>query len=147
MEVDVPETLSTLSSALTTLEQALAPLLAVPLKSILNNEDDQLQLAPIEQARTQILTAYLVHDLIWSECSAHSRGSCRAELGDGHHNFGSQGDRQLATALDRLGQHSADLYLTSDSQSTSRRRVSSPRRTRSWLSSYVARAPHASRPT
>lgn len=70
MEVDVPTTLTTLSSALGVLEQALAPLLAVPLKEMLANEEEGQQVAPIEQARTQILTAYLVHDLIWSESIA-----------------------------------------------------------------------------
>jgi hypothetical protein len=66
MEVDVPAAVSTLSAALSTLEAAFEPLAATPLKDLLNNEEPDHQMDPIEQARTQILTAYLVHDLIWS---------------------------------------------------------------------------------
>ena len=67
MEVDVPAAVADLSAALSSLEAAFEPLAATPLKEILANEEPAMQIDPIEQARTQILTAYLVHDLIWSK--------------------------------------------------------------------------------
>lgn len=67
MEVDVPAVVTSLSAALTRLEAAFEPLANTNLKDILNNDEADMQMDPIEQARTQILTAYLVHDLIWSK--------------------------------------------------------------------------------
>lgn len=83
MEVDVPAAVFTLSAALSTLEAAFEPLAATPLKDLLNNEEPDLQMDPIEQARTQILTAYLVHDLIWSKS-----GFLRCRRGRDLRNFG-----------------------------------------------------------
>ncbi len=73
MEVDVPAAVSTLSAALSTLEAAFEPLAATSLKDLLNSEEPDCQMDPIEQARTQILTAYLVHDLIWSKSAFPTR--------------------------------------------------------------------------
>ena len=80
MEVDLPAAVSDLSAALSTLEAAFEPLAATPLKDILNQEEPDLQMDPIEQARTQILTAYLVHDLIWSKLSAAAQAGEISEI-------------------------------------------------------------------
>ncbi|BGP47461.1 hypothetical protein JCM10450v2_003313 [Rhodotorula kratochvilovae] len=58
-DADPSATLATLTSSLTALESALAPLLAKPLDQHLENED------PLVQARAQVLASYVVHDLIW----------------------------------------------------------------------------------
>lgn len=58
-DTDPTATLASLSSSLSTLEGALAPLLAKPLDDHLDGQD------PLVQARMQILASYVVHDLIW----------------------------------------------------------------------------------
>jgi hypothetical protein len=63
-EVDPQVTLATLSSSLTTLEESLAPLLATPFEDLTQDLD------PLQKAKLEVMTGYVVHDLIWSECSA-----------------------------------------------------------------------------
>ena len=63
--MDPIETLSTLSEAVTELEAALSPILAVPLSELLSTSTNSL-----EKAKLDITLAYVVHDLIWS--TSHS---------------------------------------------------------------------------
>lgn len=60
-EVDPKTTLDALSTSLTTLEEALGPLLAKPFEEL--TED----LEPLQKARLQVMSSYVVHDLVWSE--------------------------------------------------------------------------------
>ncbi|BGP31436.1 hypothetical protein JCM10296v2_003200 [Rhodotorula toruloides] len=58
-DTDPSATLATLSTSLDSLETALEPLLAKPFEEVLADQD------PLVQARLQVLTSYMVHDLIW----------------------------------------------------------------------------------
>ncbi|BGO98787.1 Exosome complex protein [Rhodotorula toruloides] len=58
-DTDPSATLDTLSTSLDSLETALEPLLAKPFDEVLADQD------PLVQARLQVLTSYMVHDLIW----------------------------------------------------------------------------------
>lgn len=58
-DTDPSATLATLSTSLDSLETALEPLLAKPFDEVLADQD------PLVQARLQVLTSYVVHDLIW----------------------------------------------------------------------------------
>lgn len=67
-EVDPSTTLATLSSTLSTLESSLEPLLATPFETLCSaTNQDGSELDPLLKARLEILTGYVVHDLIWSE--------------------------------------------------------------------------------
>ncbi|KAK4057793.1 hypothetical protein OIO90_001012 [Microbotryomycetes sp. JL221] len=60
------ETLQDLSSSLTTLEQALDPLLATPFKELVSSSNDkQTPMTALQRAKLDVMTAYIVHDLIW----------------------------------------------------------------------------------
>lgn len=58
---DPTTTLSELSTSLTALEEALAPLLATPFEEVSEG------LEPLVKARLDVMVGYVVHDLIWSE--------------------------------------------------------------------------------
>ncbi|BGP24068.1 exosome complex protein LRP1 [Rhodotorula toruloides] len=58
-DIDPSATLTTLSASLNSLETAVEPLLAKPFDEVLADQD------PLVQARLQVLTSYMVHDLIW----------------------------------------------------------------------------------
>lgn len=60
-EVDPKSTLDELSTSLTSLEQVLASLVAKPFDELTQD------LEPIEKARLQVMSGYIVHDLIWSQ--------------------------------------------------------------------------------
>lgn len=60
-EIDPTQTLSTLSTTLTSLEESLAPLLATPFEELSQDLD------PLQKAKLEVMTGYVVHDLIWSE--------------------------------------------------------------------------------
>nr|CRX79003.1 hypothetical protein [Leucosporidium scottii] len=60
--------LSSLSTSLTTLEESLAPLLSTPLDQLLAGPSGSEGVEPLLQARLEVLTGYVVHDLIWIYC-------------------------------------------------------------------------------
>lgn len=63
MSSDPSTALDSLSSSLTVLEFALAPVLATPLEEHLAQNDAE----PLQKAKLQVMAGYVVHDLIWSE--------------------------------------------------------------------------------
>lgn len=66
-DTDPTVALSQLSTSLTTLESSLAPLLSTPFESHLAGPEGSQGVEPLLQARLEVLTGYVVHDLIWSE--------------------------------------------------------------------------------
>lgn len=69
-ECDPTVALSQLSSALSTLEESLSPLLSTPFAALLAGPEGSQGVEPLLQARLEVLTGYVVHDLIWSEFSS-----------------------------------------------------------------------------
>lgn len=66
-DIDPTVALSSLSSSLSTLEESLAPLLSTPFAQLLAGPEGSEGVEPLLQARLEVLTGYVVHDLIWSE--------------------------------------------------------------------------------
>lgn len=79
LTMDPIETLATLSTAVTELQTALSPILAVPLVELLAGATDSL-----EKAKLDVTLAYVVHDLIWSTSSLSRPLSLGVEGESGH---------------------------------------------------------------
>lgn len=65
-DTDPSSTLAEMSASLTLLEAALEPLLAKPFDQVRDGLD------PLQKARLEVMSGYVVHDLIWSESSCHT---------------------------------------------------------------------------
>ncbi|ORY78884.1 hypothetical protein BCR35DRAFT_304905 [Leucosporidium creatinivorum] len=67
-DADPTVALSQLSNSLTTLEQALSPLLSTPFDNLKSGPEGSEGVEPLLQARLEVLTGYVVHDLVWIYC-------------------------------------------------------------------------------
>lgn len=76
-EVPVDATLKELMSSLSSLETTLEPLM----KHKFADLQEQMAKEPVARARLEILTAYAVHDLMWSTCSSFCSTSCTSLTG------------------------------------------------------------------